>query len=169
VSKKVWCVLMVSSMLTLQAAHASGVYRCPGNPVLYTDAISAKQAQEKGCKLLEGSSVTVIQSSKPRGGGASSHSSSNTAVPISGPASTRVDPAEQRARDSDARRILETELNREEARLTTMRQEFNNGEPERLGNERNAQKYQDRIAEMKEAINRKEADIASLKRELTKK
>ena len=44
---------------------ASAVYRCPGNPVLYTDAISAKEAREKGCKLLEGAPVTVFQGPKP--------------------------------------------------------------------------------------------------------
>ena len=41
--------------------------------------------------------------------------------------------AEQRARDSDARRILGDELRREEERLVAMKREFNNGEPERRG------------------------------------
>ena len=63
-----------------------------------------------------------------------------------------MDPAEQRARDSDARRILEAELRRDEAQLATMRQEYNNGEPERLGNERNFQTYLDRVAAMRAAM-----------------
>jgi hypothetical protein len=157
--------LLLSLLCMGHAAQASGVYRCPGSPVLYTDTISAKQAQEKGCKLLEGSPITVIQSPKS----SRSPSANSTPTPSSGPSATRVDPTEQRARDSDARRILEAELAREEARLTALRQEFNNGEPERLGSERSGQKYQDRITEMKEAIARKEADIAALKRELAKK
>ena len=49
-----------------------------------------------------------------------------------------------------------------------MQREYNNGEPERQGNERNYQKYLDRVAEMKMAIARKESDIAALKRELGK-
>lgn len=49
-----------------------------------------------------------------------------------------------------------------------MKREYNNGEPERLGNERNYQKYLDRVAEMKSGIARKEADIAAIKRELAK-
>ncbi|HEY9238013.1 MAG TPA: hypothetical protein VIP10_04155, partial [Burkholderiaceae bacterium] len=80
----------------------------------------------------------------------------------------RIDPADQRARDSDARRILEAELRREEERLAAMKVEFNNGEPERQGNEKNYQKYLDRVADMKSAIGRKEGDIAALKREIAK-
>jgi len=52
--------------------------------------------------------------------------------------------------------------------LAELQQEFNNGEPERQGGERNYQKYADRVAEMRSAINRKEEDIAAIKRELAK-
>jgi hypothetical protein len=83
-------------------------------------------------------------------------------------AAERVHPAAQRARDSDARRILADELAREEGRLVELRREFNNGEPERRGDERNYQRYLDRVAEMRAGIARKEADIAALKRELAK-
>ena len=44
-----------------QPAASSAVYRCPGNPVLYTDAISAKEAKDRGCRVLEGAPITVIQ------------------------------------------------------------------------------------------------------------
>lgn len=80
----------------------------------------------------------------------------------------RIDPAAQRARDAEARRILEGELRREEERLATLRREFNNGEPERRGDERNFARYQERVAEMRAAITRKEADIAALRREIAK-
>ena len=59
-------------------------------------------------------------------------------------------------------------MRRDEATLAQMLKEFNNGEPERLGSERNFQRYLDRVAEMKAAIARKESDIAALKRELSK-
>ena len=49
-----------------------------------------------------------------------------------------------------------------------MRTEFNNGQPERQGNEKNYQKYLDRVADMKTAIARKEGDIGALKREIAK-
>ncbi|MES2999350.1 MAG: hypothetical protein V4787_01555 [Pseudomonadota bacterium] len=142
-----------------QAAEGQTMYRCPGNE--YNNTLSAKEAKDKGCKTIEGAPITIIQSVKPRPGTAPAASS--------GPAGTRVDPAEQRARDSDARRILEAELKREEERLATLKIEFNNGEPDRQGNERNNyQKYLDRVADMKAAIARKEGDVAALKREIAK-
>jgi hypothetical protein len=138
------------------AADANVTYKCPGNN--YSNTISAKEAKDKGCTVLENAPVTVIQSVKPRA----------PVAATSGPAGTRVDPADQRARDNDARRILEAELKREEERLATMKAEYNNGEPERQGNEKNYQKYLDRVADMKSAIGRKESDIAALKREIAK-
>jgi hypothetical protein len=157
------CLLSVAIGLS-GAAHAQGgdpskpVYRCPGNPVLYTDSLSAKEAKEKGCRTLEGAPITVIQAVRPRSG----------AVPPAPGNREKVDSAEQRARDSDARRILENELRKEEEALAGMQKEFNNGEPERRGDEKNFQKYQDRVAELKASIARKESDIAALRRELAK-
>jgi chromosome segregation ATPase len=84
------------------------------------------------------------------------------------PGDTRVDPAAQRARDSDARRILADELQREEDRLKALQSEFNNGEPARRGDERNFAKYAERVAALKSAIQSKEADIAAIKREIAK-
>jgi hypothetical protein len=136
------------------------VYRCPGSPVLYTDTLSAKEAKDKGCRTLEGAPITVIQSVKPRAG---------TPVPsASRGEGSRVEASEQRARDTDAKRILETELKKEEEQLAALQKEFNNGEPERRGDEKNYQKYLDRVAEMKASIARKEGDVAALKRELGK-
>jgi len=132
------------------------MYRCPGD--LYTNALSAKEARDKGCRTLEGTPITVIASPKRAG----------SAAPSPSAAANRIDPQLQRARDSDARRILEAELRREEDRLSELRKEYNNGEPERLGNERNYQKYIDRTADLKASIARKESDIAAIKRELAK-
>ena len=79
----------------------------------------------------------------------------------------RVDADDQRARDADARAILEAELKKAEARQAELLKEYNNGEPEKLGPEhRNHQKYLDRVAELKASIARNESDIAGLKREL---
>ena len=49
-----------------------------------------------------------------------------------------------------------------------MQKEFNNGQPERQGDEKNFQKYLDRVDEMRAAIARKQIDIAALQRELKK-
>ena len=78
----------------------------------------------------------------------------------------RVDASAQKSRDSDRRAILGNELRSEEARLVELRTEYNNGEPERLGSERNFQRYLDRVQRLKDDIARTEASIASLRREL---
>jgi hypothetical protein len=148
-----------AAALAPAAAQTGTMYRCPGND--YNNTLSAKEAKDKGCKTIDGAPITIIQMTKQRPGAGSSNAAS-------GPAATRIDPAEQRARDNDARRILEAELKREEERLAFMRTEFNNGEPERRGDEKNNQKYLDRVADMKAALARKENDIASIKRELAK-
>lgn len=152
--------LALASSPTLAQESNKPVYRCPGPPVLYTDALSASEARDKGCRTIEGAAITVMQMPRARA------AASGAQAPRNGEG--RVDPAAQRARDSDARRILGDELKREEERLAALQKEYNNGEPERRGDERNFQKYTDRVAEMKAALARKEADIAALKRELAK-
>lgn len=78
----------------------------------------------------------------------------------------KVDAAQQRARDGDRRRILEDELSKEQARLAELKSEYKDGEPDRLGSERNYQKYLDRVARLEEDIGRTEGNIVSLRREL---
>lgn len=140
------------------AAGDKQVYKCPGN--LYTDSLSAKEAAAKGCKTLEGAPITVLQSAPRR--------DPKDGKSASGGKEAKVDPGDQRARDSDARRILEAELRKEEDALAALKKAYNNGEPERQGDEKNYQKYADRVAEMKAAVARKEADVEALKRELAK-
>lgn len=161
-----WALALSPCLAAPASAQQSGreVYRCPGNPVLYTDTLSAKEARDKGCRTLEGAPITIVQAVRPRPA-----SGPVPAAPAVRPADQRVDPGDQRARDSDARRILEGELRREEERLAEMQREFNNGEPERQGAElKNPQRYNDRIAEMRASIQRKEGDIAAIRRELSK-
>ena len=141
-------------------AQEKPVYRCPGN--LYTDSLSAKEARDKGCKTLEGAPITVIQSQVPRGAAARPSGGGGSG------AGEKVGTEDQKARDSDARRILEAELKKEEDALAALRKDYNDGQPERQGDERNYQKYLDRVQEMKSALTRKEADVAALKRELGK-
>lgn len=153
-------------MLPLLVQAQSVVYKCPGPPVLYTDAISAKEADSKGCKPVEGAPVSVVQA--PR----------RAAPPPSAPAprgeasrageGARVDPGVQKQRDNDRRGVLEAELRQAEAHLAELRREYADGNPERLGSERNYARYQERVAELKAAVARQEADVAALKRELAK-
>jgi hypothetical protein len=144
-------------------AQDTAVYRC-GNE--YTNAVKdAQAAKARGCKLVEGGNVTILHSSPP------GTKSASTPAPVRAPTSSsqRSDGAEQRARDSDARMILESELKKAEARQADLRKEYNAGEPEKQGGEaRNYQKYIDRVADLKASIARNESDIAGLKRELSR-
>jgi hypothetical protein len=157
----------VGAALLAMAAAAFGqtttVYRCPGPPVLYTDQITSQQAKERGCRTIEGAPITIVSPPRPR-----PVAGTSPAAAASRASDAKVDAGEQRSRDSDARRILETELKREETKLAELQKEYNNGEPERLGSERNYQRYLDRVEEMKAAIARKQSDVAALKRELAK-
>lgn len=133
------------------------IYRC-GNE--YTNNVASAQA--RGCKLMEGGNITVVQGTRP-----AASASSRPAAAGASAGGPRVDSAEQKARDSDARQILEAELRKAEARQAELLKEYNNGEPEKRGDEaRNYQKYLDRVAELKASLARNESDIAGIRREL---
>jgi hypothetical protein len=144
-------LIFAASVCVATAAMAqASMYKCPGE---YTNTITEAEARTRKCTLFSGGNVTVVQSQK--------------AAPRTSSPAQRVDAGDQRAKDSDARLILEAELKKAEARQVDLLKEFNNGEPERLGPEgRNFQKYQDRIAELKASISRNESDIAGIRREL---
>jgi hypothetical protein len=149
--KSFFFLLTMTFALAGAQAADERIYRC-GNE--YTNTVS--EAQAKNCKLISGGNVTVIQAIK-------------VPPPKPGASSQRSDSADQRAKDSDARMILESELKKAEARQAELLKEFNNGEPERLGPEtRNNQKYIDRVADLKAAMARNDADIAGIKRELSR-
>jgi hypothetical protein len=144
---------------TASAQAASIVYRCPGPPVLYTDSISLKEAQDKSCRKIEGGPITIVQGQRPVAASAAE-------PPRHG--ETRIDPAQQRSRDGERRRVLETELREAEARQAATQRDYAGGNAERRGDERNYQRYLDRMAELKASIARQESDLQALKREISK-
>jgi hypothetical protein len=140
---------MAAYPLSAQAAEER-IYRC-GNE--YTNTVT--EAQAKTCKLISGGNVTVIQAVK--------------APPKVAASGQRSDSADQRAKESDARMILESELKKAEAKQAELLKEYNDGAPERLGPEtRNNQKYLDRVEALKASIARNDSDIAGIKRELAR-
>ena len=157
-------VLSLSLVLLLCAfqaqAQATRIFRC-GNT--YTN--DAAQAQAQGCKLVEGGNVTVVEGTRVNNSTAVRVSTVSPAAPAQ--PGQKVDSTEQKARDADARLILEAELKKAETRQGELQKEWNNGEPEKMGPEhRNHQKYLERVAELKAAIARNESDIAGIRREL---
>ncbi|OYU42684.1 MAG: hypothetical protein CFE44_22620 [Burkholderiales bacterium PBB4] len=146
--------LFLIAVFAVPASAQDRIYRC-GNE--YTNTVTEQQA--KNCKLISGGNVTVVPGVRPPSRPATANSP--------GAPQPRVDAAEQRAKDSDARMILESELKKAEARQAELLKEYNGGVPEKLGPEtRNNQKYLDRIAELKANISRNESDIAGIRREL---
>ena len=146
----------------LASQAQSEVFLCPGaNGV----PEYKNNGNTKGCRKLSlQESVTIPAPRQPavrNGSGAASPAAS------AGGAFPRIDSATQRTRDSERRGVLERELRDEESKLAALKREYNNGEPERLGNERNYQKYLDRVAGLKEDIARSEANISAIRRELS--
>ena len=135
------------------------IYRC-GNE--YTNTVP--ESQKAHCKLVQGGNVTVVQGFKPPVPTAGVQPVKVAAAPQS---TSRVDASDQKARDSDARLILEAELKKAESRHADLLREYNNGEPEKRGDEaRNYQKYLERVADLKASLARNDSDIAGIRREL---
>ena len=153
--------LALLATLAWPAAQAQDkIWRC-GNE--YTN--QPGDAKARGCKPVEGGNLTVIEGLKPQPAAKPAAVRSNGAAARS--ETERVDGAEQRARDSDARAILEAELRKAETRHADLLREYNGGNPERTALElRNVQVYQERIAALKASIARSESDIAGIRREL---
>lgn len=154
---------VVFCLFPLSSAAQERIYRC-GNE--YTNTVPDAKAQ--GCKLMEGGQITIVQGTRAA---ASAPVPATAKSPLPGEASAglRVDAAEQKARDADARKILDGELKKTELRQLELVREYNQGVPEKRGDEtRNPQKYQDRVAELKASLARGEADLSGIRRELAR-
>jgi hypothetical protein len=160
--------LPLASLLLLGASHgawAQQIYRCAGVGGSAPEYINnVKDAQARNCKLVSGGNVTVVQGTPVPKAPARVATS-----PASGSPRAADSSPDQRARDSDSRIILESELRKSEAKLAELQKEYNNGEPEKQGIEgRNYQRYLDRVNALKESIARSQSDIAGLKREISR-
>lgn len=163
-----WLATMAALASVVPALAQERIFRC-GNE--YTN--DAEMARSRGCKPLDGGNITIIQGTTPQ-------AAPKPAAPAGRPATSppapsarsngeRVDSTEQRARDSDARAILDAELRKAQDRLAQAQKAYANGAPEKEGIEsRNHQRYLDRVAELKAAVARAEADVAGIQRELTR-
>ncbi len=106
----------------------------------------------KGCKKMSVDPVVVPK----------------LAAPKAQPNFPTVSSDTQKSRDSDRRHILEDELKTQEDKLAALQKTYNNGEPERQGDERNYQRYLDRVQQLKDDIARTQGDIDSIKAELSR-
>jgi len=144
----IFVLLSLTWMLGGVARAQDKIYRC-GNE--YTN--TPPQDSTVKCTVVGQTSVTVVPAVK---------------VPSQTTAQAPRSDA-QRSKDADARFILEAELRKAQARQAELVKEYNNGEPEKAASEtRNFQRYADRVAEMKANIQRNDADIASIQREIAR-
>ena len=165
--KKILFALFTTVALMPTAWSQDRIYRC-GNE--YTN--NATDAKQRGCKVVEGGNVTVLQGSRGGGGGGGGSAAPRPSAPVatSSPSGApKVDNADQKARDSDARAILESELRKAQARHDELKREYNDGFPQKSALEmRNPQGYIERTNEIKTNMTRAEADVEGIKRELSR-
>ena len=130
-----------------------------------TDENGAKEYKNtgatKGCRKVDLPGLSAAPQPKRAAQGGATGTAGVAAASF-----PKVDSGTQKARDSDRKLLLQEELYTEEKKLAGLQADFNNGEPERRGDERNYVKYQERVAGMKDDIARTERNIAALKREL---
>ena len=157
-------MIMALSLFVADAIHAQSVYRCPGPPPLYTDNLSPPDARKLQCIELSDIPLTIAQPRRRLQASTYSNTNKTASAPITtsdypNNSNIRISSAEQKARDRDAKRILQEELAREELSLQELTRELNNGQPDRKANEKNYQRYLDRVAQMQDQLARKKADI----------
>jgi hypothetical protein len=122
---------------------------------------------------LTGGHVTVIEGTQVQAPMASASlamsASTSLAASVATAHSHKVDPQAQRQRDAQASVLLQMELQKAQARHAELLQLWRNGEPERQADEqRQPQKYQERVAQLRATLQRSEADVAGLLRELAR-
>jgi hypothetical protein len=131
------------------AVHAQGVFLCtqPNGVREYRNT-----GDTRGCRRLDLEPLSQIP-------GPALQAKADPNFP-------RIDNQVQKRRDQDRMQILMDEVRAEEGKLADLRKQYQNGEPERLGSERNYAKYQDRVALMRDEIARTEKNIEALRREI---
>ncbi|HQR11403.1 MAG TPA: DUF4124 domain-containing protein [Casimicrobiaceae bacterium] len=150
-----WCLLLGS------AAGASA----QGSVCKYVDAdgniVFSNLPPEKGMRKI---SCNFGDEPPKRSGGTASSTAKSTPTPGDFP---RVDPGTQKGRDDVRRKVLGDELATEEQLLAEARTSYANGAPVPLPEEQaNAEKYRERIARYRQAIQLHERNIEALKKEL---
>lgn len=158
-----WIVLLVCTMAG-NAMAQERIYRC-GNE--YTN--SAAVAKQRNCQVMEGGHVTVVHTDGGSAGTSSAKAASSVPKPAASNRAVQVDPNQQKARDNDARAILQAELKKAQDKLNALKAEFNDGNPTKSALElRNPQVFNERLEALKANIARQEADVVGIQRELSR-
>jgi septal ring factor EnvC (AmiA/AmiB activator) len=143
--------LGVLAVCTVPAALAD-MWKCSDKDgsVRYTNV----KSDAKGCQAVALDPLNTVHGTK--------------AAPGKGPANfPSVSNAEQKARDNDRRKILESELSSEERLLEEARKKLKEQEEVRSGNEKNFARVEERLAPFQKQVQLHESNIANIRKELT--
>ena len=164
--KKMICsfrLLLGVVALTLACASVAQprVYRCDN--ATYTNQPEPTQR----CTPMTGGAVTVIEGTRVNGAsptsGLATHANASVKV------ETQEQQQEQKQRDAHAVTVLQTELQKAQARHLDLLKQWNQGVPERMADEyKQPAKYQERVTQLRAALQRSEADVMGLQRELAR-
>jgi hypothetical protein len=172
-SFKAFCSVLCISAASFASSTYAQIYRCDNNGVVdYNNNVAS--AKSKNCTVASLPTITTIPAPAAPAAPSATASPSKAATaptakatPSPSPSSfPKVDSGTQKARDNDRAAILDEERKKENMKLQELKKEYNAGEPERKGDERNYQKYLDRVEKLKEDIQRSENNLKSLDREL---
>ncbi|HXC40717.1 MAG TPA: hypothetical protein VN667_17410 [Burkholderiales bacterium] len=146
---------LLSVAVSAQAQVPGATYKCVDDAGRSTYTNVKEEMTGRKCVVVM-REVSVVPSTAP--------------VPLSRPpadAASRVDSPTQRTRDADRRRILEQELQVADQQLVDARQKLAQQEQIRNGDERNAQRQQDRLKPFQDDVRVAESNVAALRKELS--
>lgn len=141
-------------MATFSTVVQADIYKCADSSGHVTYTNDKPPVSQKNCSLLT-RELPVNTVSMPK---------RSAATPSDFP---KVDDATQKSRDSERRKILEQELSTEQSALDDAKKELAAQEAVRNGDERNYQKYLDRIQPFKDKADLHERNVEAIRKELS--
>lgn len=144
-------------LLALVGNAQADIYKCVDDAGHTTYTNDKPGAVTKGCTLMSREQPVSTVSSPP------ARKAAATPTPSNFP---KVDDSTQKTRDGDRRKILEQELSNEERLLDAARKELVEQENMRQGDEKNYQKYLDRIQRYKDSVQLHERNIEAIRKEI---
>lgn len=157
-----WCSAFTCALAANSAAAASLADKaresgCNSKPVAISSGLYR-------CVTASGIDAFFNVQGAGGGGGAGARASVNSVSP---PGFPRVEPATQKSRDEMRRKVLNDELASEEKLLGNARDDYGNGAPPPLPEEQaNAEKYRQRIARLRQAVQLHERNVEALRKEI---
>lgn len=130
------------------------MYKDAAGSIIYSNVTEAPPKNSKKIRCFKEAKTPANTPAQPRA------RSSDDEIPS-------VDRNTQRRRDDERRRILEEELAEEQQRLAEARQQLQEQESVRTGNERNYQRYLDRVQPFRETVENHERNVQAIQREIS--